>query len=86
MSPLARGCDDVAGVAQHDDFPAEMQALSSRHDRKGDRARSHNFEDEVAPSTTYSRRNRRKRTHLKEKVRSSQDHHTPMLGVGFVFA
>lgn len=81
MSPFARGRDDDTGVAQHDVFPAKMQALPFGHCHQADGTNSHNFEDEVAPSATRSRRSR-KRTYLSTEVRLS---YTYVGGFSFVF-
>ena len=69
MSPFARGSDDTPAGAQHDDSPAKVHLLASRRLGKLDEAKAHNLEDEVAPSPTHSRCNR-KRT-LRGEVSSS---------------
>ena len=53
---------------QHDDFPAEVQPRESRGLGKSNKATTGDIEDEVAPSTTYLRRNNKRS--IRDEVRA----------------
>ena len=53
---------------QYDDFPVEVQPLASRGLGKSDKITTGDFEDEVAHSTTYPRRN--KKRSIRDEVRA----------------
>ena len=59
MSPFARGSDDTPAGAQDDDSPGKVHPLASRRLCELDEAKAH-LEDEVAPSSTYNRSNRKR--------------------------